>query len=307
MRILQSGMEKSGNYWLYKIIQSTLRRSSLPTTTFIQTQPIYPLAKTWELSYQEQADTDVLDIEDTGCFYRISSIFRMPVLDLDAYLQPATHVWTHSDFCQRCYNVFPKFDKVVYIIRDPRDVALSMARFQFTPYMRKYYPSRFTTQDAFLQASFHRYMKRWTQHVGAYLRHAGKLNVYLLFYERLLHDFDREMTGLLAYLDLTATRDLLNGIKADTDFETMRQKNPSHVSRGEANQWVSQLTEPQKALALHHAGKMLSLLGYPTQDDEIRLPALPSRLSPELIEQAMQPAQPPVTQRLKKIARRVMR
>ncbi|NJM16702.1 MAG: sulfotransferase domain-containing protein, partial [Bacteroidales bacterium] len=43
----------------------------------------------------------------------------------------------------RCYSVFPKFDKIVYIVRDPRDVALSMARFQFTPYMQTYYPHPF--------------------------------------------------------------------------------------------------------------------------------------------------------------------
>jgi aryl sulfotransferase len=304
MRILQAGMEKSGNYWLYKIIQSTLRRSDHTTTTYIETQPIHALAQTWELSYKEQADTDVLDIEDDGCFYRISSIFRMPILDLDAYLAHATHVWTHSFFSNRAYEVFPKFDKVVYIVRDPRDVALSMARFQFTPYMQTYYPVRFKTSDEFLEATFRRYMQRWVNHVGGYLRHAEKLNVYILFYERLLADFDGEMMLLLNYMGMEATDELLKEIKTDTDFEKMRNENPEHVSKGKSNQWVSQLTDAQKATAVRYAGKMLTLLNYPTDDHSTGLPMLPASLS--VLDEAMRPPQPTVSQRLKKLVNKVV-
>lgn len=304
-RILQSGMEKSGNYWLYKILQSALSRSGLPTTTFIQTQPIHALAKTWQLSYREQADTDVLDIDENGCFYRISSIFRMPIVDLDTYLSQAAHVWTHSEFSQRCYEVFPKFDKVVYIVRDPRDVALSMARFQFTPYMQTYYPTRFQSSDEFLEATFRRYMQRWTRHVGEYLRHARALKVYVLFYERLLYDFDRELAGLLAYLDLNATDDLIDSIKADTDFATMHSANPLHVRQGQSNQWVTQLSAQQKATANQYAGKLLTLLNYPTADENTRQPALP--LDWQMLDAALMPPPPSIRQRLKTIARKVIR
>lgn len=306
MNILQAGMEKSGNYWLHKIIQRALTYSHLPTTTYIATQPIYPIAKTWTLSQRDQADVDVLDIVDEGCFYRISSIYRMPVLDLDEYLAHATHVWTHSEFCERCFTVFPKFDKIVYIVRDPRDVALSMARFQFTPYMQTYYPTRFQSQDEFLQATFRRYMLRWSTHVGGYLRHAEALNIHMVFYERLLHDFDREMTLLLAYLGLNATRDLLDAIKRDTDFEVMRSQNPLHVSKGTANQWVSQLSDAQKALAVQHAGRLMRLLNYPTDDTQTALPEIPAHLTPAMLDAALMP---PVTvrQRLKKLVKQVVR
>ena len=153
LRILQSGMEKSGNYWLWKIIQSVLTDAGMSTQTFIETQPIHALAKTWELSFTEQADIDVIDIEETGLFYRISSVFRMPLLavDVDAYLSQASHVWTHSFYCARSDEIFPKFDKVVYIVRDPRDVALSMNRFQFTPYMQTYNPGPFASPEDHLE------------------------------------------------------------------------------------------------------------------------------------------------------------
>jgi aryl sulfotransferase len=145
--LLQSGLPKSGNFWLYKILQQCLQEAGLPRKAFIQNQPVYEIAKDWSLSYEEQTDIDVLDITGHGCFYRISSIFRHPVKDLDRYLSQTTHVWTHSPFCDAFHQVLPRFDKVVYIIRDPRDTALSHARFMLTPYMKTYYPSGFQSEE----------------------------------------------------------------------------------------------------------------------------------------------------------------
>ncbi|NJM16703.1 MAG: hypothetical protein HC896_16240 [Bacteroidales bacterium] len=47
-------------------------------------------------------------------------------------------------------------------------------------------------------------MLRWSTHVGGYLRHAERLNVYILFYERLLHDFDLSLSAYIPNSVLTA-------------------------------------------------------------------------------------------------------
>lgn len=302
-------MEKSGNYWLYNILQSALRRSGLPTHTYIETQPIHAIARTWELSHHNQADVDVLDIDELNCSYRISSIYKMPITDLDAYLTHATHVWTHSLFNPLAEQVLPKFDKVVYIIRDPRDVAISMARFQFTPYMKTYYPTRFTTPEEHLQATLRRYMLRWQQHVGGYLRHARALNIYIVFYERLLKNFEPELTALLNYLEIDPTPELIAGIAQDVNFQTMQSQNPGHVRRGEANQWVTTLNEDQQAIAVRFAGQMLRLLRYPVMLSEVEslLPGLPDNLEPALIDRVTQPPPPTLRQRLGRALRRVVR
>jgi aryl sulfotransferase len=307
MTILQSGMEKSGNYWLWKVIQSALRESGRTTHTFIETQPIHVLAKTWELSFTEQADIDVLDIENDGLFYRISAIFRMPLLDIDRYLQQATHVWTHSFYCQRSDTVFPKFDKVVYIIRDPRDVALSMNRFQFTPYMQTYYPGPFESPEDHLQKTFRRYMQRWTRHVADHLRHAQRLGIYILFYERLLRDFDAELTALLHYLEIEPTPERITAIRRAVDFETMHAENPGHVRQGKAYGWAKHLTKEYQAQAITHAGGLLRLLNYPMDASQLgTLPALPQPLSLAGIDAATAPPPPGVRQRAKNIVKKLL-
>ena len=124
MRILQAGRAKSGNFWLYTIIKTIVTKAGHDWSGYVQTQPIYEIARHWELSYRDQAAIDVLDIERYRCYYRISSIFRMPIDDIDEYLSKCTLVWTHSSFCEQSAEVLPKFDKVVYVVRDPRDAAI---------------------------------------------------------------------------------------------------------------------------------------------------------------------------------------
>ena len=140
MKILQGGVPKCGNFWLYQIIQQLLTRTGYDTTSFIRTQPIYELAKTWDLNYPSQASIDVLDVTDLQYSYRISSIFRMPIEDISAYVSRTNHVWTHSPICKRSGELLNLFDNKVYIVRDPRDRAISAAKYYTSDYMLKYYP-----------------------------------------------------------------------------------------------------------------------------------------------------------------------
>ncbi len=86
MKILQSGVPKCGNLWLYNILQKILSRIGNPTSSFIEQQPVYQIAKSWDLNYPEQARIDVLEITDLQCRYRISSIFQMPIDNMQEYL-----------------------------------------------------------------------------------------------------------------------------------------------------------------------------------------------------------------------------
>src|SRR5699024_11805913 len=86
MKILQIGTPKCGNFWLYKIIQGILIRSGQNKPNFIEQQPIYQLAKNWDLNYPEQAQIDMIDITDLQTSYRISSIYRMPIDNMKEYI-----------------------------------------------------------------------------------------------------------------------------------------------------------------------------------------------------------------------------
>jgi aryl sulfotransferase len=310
MKLLQSGMAKSGNYWLYTILQSIMRHAGLPTHTYISTQPIYTLAREWELSYPEQASIDTIDIEDAGVFYRISSAFRWPIQDLNAYLEHATHVWTHSAFGGLSDEVFSAFDKIVYIVRDPRDVVLSTARFLFTPYMQTFHPHTFTSPEAYLDAALSRQVRAWRQHVGGHLSGARRHNIYFVFYERLLHDFKAELAAMCRYLGIEPSPALLDAVQHDVAFEHMQESSPGHVRKGTPRQWVEQISTVHKATAVKQAGPMLALLGYPVQPDggDAGLPSVPNQLDRAALERAMAhpAASEGVATTLKRIARRVL-
>lgn len=293
MRLLQAGAAKSGNFWLYKILQQTAAHAGLPRRSFIQDHPIQPIARTWDLSHRDQAGIDMLDIEALGCYARISSVFRLPLDDLDAYVQACTHVWTHSRFCDRSFDVLPRFDKIVYIVRDPRDRALSATRFAFTPYMLRYYPHGEPNRESYLRRHFSHMIRRWTWHVYDYLRYRQQFNIHFLFYEQLLGDFRLAYRQLLDYLELELDETAVSAVEEAVTFKRMRRRNPGHVRKGRAYTWSGKLTDQQEQLVLDKAGPLLKLLGYPDRGNDDTLPALPADLSREDVEQAMGLGQPP--------------
>lgn len=309
MKLLQSGVAKSGNYWLYRIIQSIMRQSGIPISTHIETDPIYTVARNWDLSYPEQAGIDTIDITDTGVWYRISSIYRWPVSDLDDYLTRATHVWTHSQVTPFSRTVFPKFDKIVYIIRDPRDVIQSMARFAFTPYMQRFYPTEHATPQAYLDARLDKQVSAWRRHVAGHVMASAAFDMIVLFYERLLDDLPAQLEVLCRGLGIEPNADLIAGVQADVQFESMQADSPGHVSRGKARQWVNGLTHYQQQRVLRHAGGLMNLLGYPLSANDTRLPALPSPIPVDLVAKLGQPPAPPRNLRrmLRGAARRMRR
>jgi aryl sulfotransferase len=292
MVILQAGLPKSGNLWTYKILQNIAKYGNWERCSFIKKQPIYELAKTWELGFTGQAGVDVLDIEQQGCFCRIGPVFSQRVENIENYISQCNHVWTHSPFCKHSLEVLPRFDKVVYIIRDPRDVALSWSRFAFTPYMLKYHPHSYETPEEFLEDRLERIVRSWVNHVGGYLKHKNELNIHVVFYERLLHRFQQTLGNLLNYLELELDDQDRAEIRQAVAFKTMRNKNPDHVRKGKSYKWEDGLNEEQKSQVEEIAGSMLRLLNYPVEEDSLSknvtpLPRVPSHLRKKEVDEAM--------------------
>lgn len=262
MKILQGGVPKCGNFWLYQIIQQVLRLSGRKTGSFIEKHPIYPLARTWDLNYPEQARIDVLEITDLQFSYRISSIFKMPITDLLQYIQQTTHVWTHSPVCKKSGEVFDLFDKKIYIIRDPRDRALSAARYYCSDYMLKYFPQRETNPQMFLHKNFDQMMEEWTWHVWDHLRLSQKHGIHVVFYENFLRDFSAELTGLLDYLEVDLDKAQKMTLENAVNFFHLKKQNPKHLRKGTAGDWKNSLTEEQMEKAEQIAGPLLRFLNY---------------------------------------------
>lgn len=263
MKILQGGVPKCGNFWLYQIIQQILVRSGRSNKSFIEQQPVFELAKKWNLNFPEQARIDVLDITDLQSAYRISSIFKMPIENMKEYVNGTSHVWTHSPICKTSGEVFRCFDKIIYIIRDPRDRILSAAKYYCSPYMLKYFPQKYKETEVFLKNNFEGLMHEWTWHVFDHIRYAKKYNIHIVFYENLLIDFQRELKGLLNFLEIDISEKERDSLEDAVSFKTLKDKNPKHLNKGKYGYWMENFTDEQFRITKKIAGPLINYLRYP--------------------------------------------
>ncbi|ELR73545.1 hypothetical protein C900_02630 [Fulvivirga imtechensis AK7] len=235
--------------------------------SYIQQHPIYPIASTWQLNFPDQAKIDVLEVTDLQYSYRISSIFRMPIEDIDSYVGQSPHVWTHSPVCARTPQLLPLFDKKVYIIRDPRDRALSAARYYCSDYMLKYFPQEEKDPGRFLDKNFEYLMHEWVWHVFDYLRLTKAFDIHVTFFEGLLLDFQVELERLLNYLETPLSDQQKSQLEEAVSFKILKRKNPKHLKKGQAGYWMDQLSDEHFEKAEIIAGPLMRFLGYPSERD----------------------------------------
>jgi len=130
----------------------------------------------------------------------------------------------------------PRFKKVIYVVRDPRDVALSYYDFQRkyrqiedsypTPrYIRDFVAGRLGTGD----------WGTWAENVGSWLgARDGQPGFLLLRYEDLISETARELARVADFLDIEVTPGLLATTIERGSAHRMRQ-----LERNQASQWVS--------------------------------------------------------------------
>ncbi|HYO47533.1 MAG TPA: sulfotransferase domain-containing protein [Gemmatimonadota bacterium] len=295
--ILHAGIHKSGNLWLSRILRRITHHAGWEHTSWVQQHPIHATAVTWELSYSGQADMDFMSIVPDGCYWRISDVYREPLEDVKAYVHQCTHVWCHSPIIPRSLEVLPLFDKIVYLIRDPRDIAVSLSRFVFTPHVRNNWPPHFEKDpESFLRHALDGELRDWVAHVGGWLSIRPRIPFHVVFYERLRHDFDAEVQDLVDYLEVDLPDRAVDAIRHEVSFEIMHGSDPDHVRKGRTREWVRALSERQKVHAIRVAGGMLELLGYPFAADADEgssndLPRLPRRIAADLLERAVAQAE----------------
>jgi Sulfotransferase domain len=130
----------------------------------------------------------------------------------------------------------PRFKKVIYIVRDPRDVALSYYDFQrkyrqiedgypLLQYVSDFVNGRLTSAD----------WGTWGENVGSWVatrqNHAGFL---LLRYEDMVADTERELTKIAAFLGIEPNRQLLANTIDRSSAERMRG-----LEKTQGSEWVS--------------------------------------------------------------------
>ncbi|MCY2688525.1 sulfotransferase domain-containing protein [Salinimicrobium sp. TH3] len=279
MNILQVSAPKSGSFWLNTVLKKTLERAGEDISYFIKTRPEYQILKHKKLSFKDQAGTDMLDIEGDGVFFRVSSLLKEPVPNIADYSKKATLAWTHSTWCQKTPEVFTFFDRRVCIVRDPRDTALSAAKFAFTPYMQEHYPSPYKSVEEFFSAEYENLLEQWVWLYGNYLLHSKDLKLHFVFYENLLKSFPKEYDSLLKYLELELPAQEKQKIESEVSFSSMKEESPRHLRKGKSRKWVDQLSIEEIEKASIKAGALMRIFGYPlTPGEGDKLPAIPREI-----------------------------
>ena len=279
--------------WLYHIIEELLDRSKITKQSHIKQQPIHPIAKQWPDPLHRLADIDTIQFFLDSPFYIIDAAFRLPLLDFDRYIANTTHVWTHSPASQRVQDKILKFDKIVYIIRDPRDTLISQAHFLYAKHMSQFDGAVTKTPTQHISEQLHQATRKWVKHVASYLMLSllSPDQVKIIFYEQLREHFTDTVHELSLFLDLTTDPADIAAIAEATSFQNLQQITGQHLRIGTSNQWVTDLSPVQQAEVLRVAGPMLDILGYPQKNPATRpLPKLPTLIVREQLHVARRTA-----------------
>jgi hypothetical protein len=173
-----------------------------------------------------------------------------------------------------------RYRKIIYLVRDPRDVALSYYDFQ-----RKYrqiedgYPLERYVDDFVCGRLISAGWGTWGENVGSWLFTRGESTGFLLLrYEEMLKHPRRELARIAAFLGIAATPELLaqaierssadhmrtlETLQSDEWVATRKRRKDIPFVRGaKAGEWKSHLPEESIAQIEHAWGDLMSALGY---------------------------------------------
>jgi hypothetical protein len=173
----------------------------------------------------------------------------------------------------------PRFRKVIYLVRDPRDVVLSLYNFR-----RKYrsvddsYPIERYVAERFLPGDLD---VSWGEHVGSWLgTRMNQPGFLLVRYEDLLQDPTRELCRLASFLGIAASTETLTQAIERSSANRLRQlEKVEHeawvttkgkradvpfIAEAVAGTWKQKLPAPSVALIESAWGHLMNSLGYET-------------------------------------------
>src|SRR5579884_2144006 len=174
----------------------------------------------------------------------------------------------------------PRYPKVLYIVRDPRDVALSYYQFH-----RKY---GFIRDDSPLEMFVSDFVAgrlvsadwgTWAENVASwYYTRQGNPKFMLVRYEDLKQDTERELTRMARFLGVDPTPEVLNRAVSQSSAERMRKLEHEQrdqwigtrkhrddipfVGRANAGAWQGSLPAECVAKIEGAWGELMQVLGY---------------------------------------------
>lgn len=168
----------------------------------------------------------------------------------------------------------PRYRRTVYIVRDPRDVAVSYAHFRRKMGWLDASTSLDDFTEGFVEGTLDDYGS-WGDHVGRWLEaRSGDGDFLLLRYEDLLDDIETSLGRVAAMLEVSATPEALRDAADASSFrrmsgmehqwDTVSRGGPSapFMRSGQSGGWRDELPEPCAARIRDIWAPLMDELGY---------------------------------------------
>jgi len=174
---------------------------------------------------------------------------------------------THFQASDLNLEMFKKKNtKIVYVLRNPKDVMVSMFNFckKLPPFSVE--PMKSLVSNGF-QSFYEAYMnyeipidgyrdQNYLDHIVDWMKHVKQNNIYIVYYENLQQDFKGEVRKLADYLQVEVSDDKLDEIANECTIASMRknyqkrfgfhaQLAPMFVFKGGVGGWKDHLTVRQ--------------------------------------------------------------
>jgi hypothetical protein len=156
---------------------------------------------------------------------RIPEIYDVTDRNLRAFPRPRI-IKSHE-----CFD--PRYKKIVYIVRDPRDVLISYYEFQLK---RRVISDELSLEDfvpRFMESEIEPKTGSWRDHVVSWTAtRGGQKNFLLLRYEDMLADTQKESTKIAAFLGLDSSPERIARAVALSSADRMRK-----LEKEQSRQW----------------------------------------------------------------------
>lgn len=149
----------------------------------------------------------------------------------------------------------PRYRRVIYVVRDPRDVLLSQYH-----YLRKLarIEDEFPIEDfveRFVTGELNRHLGSWGENAGSWLATRSRYPGFLLLrYEDLVSGTARELTRVADFAGMQTTPERIS--------KAVERSSSEKMPESQSGSWRSDLPEPQVARIETAWGDIMACLGY---------------------------------------------
>lgn len=181
--------------------------------------------------------------------------------------------YSNSVFFKSHFFPRPDYKKVIYIVRDGRDVMVSYLR--YLQALREKQGTSISFEELLFSREGLFQKKLWHEHVNAWLDNPHGSDMMIVKYEDMLSDFSAELSKICKFIDFEVPQERLEELGQQTAFNKMRSKEARYglnnaawpkdkffARRGQAGSYKDEMPEEIQKYFLQTAAETLQKLDY---------------------------------------------